>query len=73
MAGVANPRVVWLFSLARSGSSVAVYSAAAPWGHAVGDELLGPWDRTGEPYNYPAKQKDLAELRQETIDEYLAV
>lgn len=57
-----QPKVVWLFSLARSGSSVAVYSAAAPWGHAVADEILGPWDRTGAPYNYPAKQKDLAEL-----------
>lgn len=62
MTGLAPPKVVWLFSLARSGSSVAVYSAAAPWGHAVGDELLGPWDRTGAPYNYPARQKDLAEL-----------
>lgn len=58
----ANPRVVWLFSLARSGSSVAVYSAAAPWGHEVADEITGPWDRTTPPYNYPAKQKDLVEL-----------
>lgn len=58
----ALPTVVWLFSLARSGSSVAVYSAAAPWGHAVADEILGPWDRTGAPYHYPARQKDLAEL-----------
>lgn len=57
-----TPTVVWLFSLARSGSSVAVYSAAAPWGHAVADEILGPWDRTGAPYHYPPSQKDLAEL-----------
>ena len=59
-----TPKVVWLFSLARSGSSVAVYSAAAPWGHAVADEILGPWDRTGAPYHYPPAQKDLVDLFQ---------
>lgn len=52
-------RVLWLFSLIRSGSSVAAYSAAAPWGHAVADEVFGPWDRTGEPYNYPREQDEL--------------
>lgn len=49
-------RVLWLFSLIRSGSSIAAYSGAAPWGHAVADEPFGPWDRTGEPYNYPREQ-----------------
>lgn len=52
-------RVLWLFSLIRSGSSIAAYSAAAPWGHAVADEPFGPWDRTGEPYNYPKEQDEL--------------
>lgn len=52
-------RVLWLFSLIRSGSSIAAYSAAAPWGHAVADEPFGPWDRTGEPYNYPREQDEL--------------
>lgn len=51
--------VVWVFSLPRSGSSVTAYAAAAPWGHAVLDEPLGPWDRTGPPYNYPPLQRDL--------------
>lgn len=52
-------RVLWLFSLIRSGSSIAAYAAAAPWNHAVADEPFGPWDRTGEPYNYPRVQDDL--------------
>ena len=56
-----NPhaRVLWLFSLIRSGSSIAAYGAGAPWGHAVADEIFGPWDRTGEPYNYPTEQDEL--------------
>ncbi len=49
----------WVFSLARSGSSVTAYAAAAPWGHAVADEPFGPWDRTGEPYFYPREHLDL--------------
>jgi len=53
-------RVCWLISLPRSGSSVTAYAAAAPWGHGVADEIFGPWDRTGEPYCYPAQQRDLA-------------
>jgi hypothetical protein len=52
-------QVVWIFSLPRSGSSVTAYAAAAPWGHAVADEPLGPWDRTGPPYNYPPIQREL--------------
>lgn len=52
-------RVLWLFSLIRSGSSIAAYAAAAPWGHTVADEPFGPWDRTGEPYSYPREQDEL--------------
>jgi hypothetical protein len=52
-------RVGWLFSMARSGSSVAAYGAAAPWGHPVADEIFGPWDRTEPPYHYPEAQLDL--------------
>ena len=54
--------VAWLFSLIRSGSSVTAYAAAAPWRAAVLDEPFGPWDRTGEPYNYPAEQARLKGL-----------
>ena len=53
--------VVWIFALPRSGSSVTAYAAAKPFGAVVADEVLGPWDRTGDPYNYPALQKRLAE------------
>ncbi|MCH7791539.1 MAG: hypothetical protein IID31_04565 [Planctomycetes bacterium] len=53
--------VVWIFSLPRNGSSVTAYAAAEPFGAAVADEVLGPWDRTGEPYNYPALQRRLIE------------
>lgn len=35
------------------------YAAAAPWGHPVLDEPLGPWDRTGAPYHYPVLQREL--------------
>jgi len=59
---MSSVRVVWLFSLARSGSSVAVYASASALGHAVADEVLGPWDRTGPPYNYPEEQGELVEL-----------
>ncbi len=52
-------RVYWIFSLPRSGSSVTAYAAAHALGCPVADEPLGPWDRTGEPYNYPAIQAEL--------------
>lgn len=55
-------RIVWLFGLARSGTSVAAYGAAAPWSLPVADEVMGPWDRTGEPYCYPPDQAHLVEL-----------
>ncbi len=52
----------WVFGLARSGSSITAYAAAAPWNLPVADEIMGPWDRTGEPYNYPPKQAKLVEM-----------
>lgn len=52
-------RVLWIFSLPRSGSSVTAYAAAHALGCPVADEPLGPWDRTGEPYNYPPSQAEL--------------
>ena len=52
-------RVYWIFSLPRSGSSVTAYAAAHALGCPVADEPLGPWDRTGEPYNYPPSQAEL--------------
>ncbi|MEQ9097248.1 MAG: hypothetical protein RIE32_13415 [Phycisphaerales bacterium] len=52
-------RVFWIFSLPRSGSSVTAYAAAHALDCPVADEPLGPWDRTGEPYNYPASQAEL--------------
>ncbi len=57
----ADVKVGWLFSMARSGSSIAVYAAAAPWGHAVADEVFGPWDRTGDLYKFPRSQFELIE------------
>jgi hypothetical protein len=51
--------VGWVFSLARSGSSVTAYASAAPWNHAIADEPFGPWDRTGPPYHYPASHLEL--------------
>ena len=54
-------RVAWLFGLARSGSSITAYAAAEAAHAAIADEVLGPWDRTGAPYNYPAEQATLAE------------
>ncbi|MCW5767440.1 MAG: hypothetical protein KIT19_02050 [Phycisphaeraceae bacterium] len=62
-------RVLWLFSLIRSGSSIAAYSAAAPWGHAVADEPFGPWDRTGPPYGYPREQDELQKMFGESSHE----
>lgn len=55
-------RVVWVFGLARSGSSITAYAAAAPWDLPVADEIMGPWDRTGEPYNFPPEQARLVEM-----------
>ncbi len=52
----------WVFGLARSGSSITAYAAAAAWDLPVADEIMGPWDRTGEPYNYPQEQARLVEL-----------
>ncbi len=52
-------RVLWIFSLPRSGSSVTAYAAAHALGCPVADEPLGPWDRTVEPYNYPPNQAEL--------------
>ncbi|MEQ8316236.1 MAG: hypothetical protein RIE77_10205 [Phycisphaerales bacterium] len=52
-------RAYWIFSLPRSGSSVTAYAAAHALGWPVADEPLGPWDRTVEPYNYPASQAEL--------------
>jgi hypothetical protein len=54
-----RPRVGWLFSLARSGTSVACYAAAAPWALPVADEPFGPWDRTRPPFDLPPVQADL--------------
>ncbi|MCA9271754.1 MAG: sulfotransferase [Phycisphaerales bacterium] len=54
--------VGWVFGLARSGSSITAYASAAPWGLPVADEIMGPWDRTGEPYNYPPEQARLVEM-----------
>lgn len=63
---VVTVQVCWIFSLARCGTSVTAYAAAAPWGHAVADEVFGPWDRTGPPYHYPPSQESLRRLFQET-------
>lgn len=62
MASSAHASVYWVISLARSGSSVAAYGAAAPWNVPIADEVFGPWDRTGEPYHYPKEQVELKEL-----------
>jgi hypothetical protein len=49
----------WVFGLARSGTSITAYAAAHAVGAAVADEILGPWDRTGPPYHYPAEHAAL--------------
>lgn len=54
-----EPPICWLFSMTRSGSSVSAYAAAHALGACVLDEPLGPWDRTGPPYGYPALQKEV--------------
>ncbi len=60
------PQVCWLLSPIRSGSSVTVYAAGAGLGWPVADEVFGPWDRTGEPYHYPASHVRLLEAFQAT-------
>ena len=60
------PRVCWLLSPIRSGSSVTVYAAGAGLGWPVADEIFGPWDRTGEPYHYPRSQVQLLEAFKST-------
>ena len=57
-----SAEVVWVFSLPRSGSSVTAYAAAAAFGVPVADEVFGPWDRTGTPYNYPRVQHELVRI-----------
>ena len=62
---VTTPRaqVCWLFSMTRSGSSVAAYAAAHPWGVPVADEVFTSFeDRTRPPYNFPVQQRALREL-----------
>lgn len=59
-------RVGWIFSLIRSGSSIAAYATAAgaglePGVVPVADEVFGPWVRTGKLYQFPAEQKQLVE------------
>lgn len=55
--------VCWLFSMTRSGSSVAAYAAAWPWRVPVADEVMTSFeDRTREPYNFPVEQRALREL-----------
>jgi hypothetical protein len=55
-------RVGWVFSLARSGSSITAYAAAAPWKAPTADEIMGPWIRTEPPYNFPPEQARLVRL-----------
>jgi hypothetical protein len=58
-------KIGWLFSMARSGTSIASYGAAAPWGHPVCDEPFGPWDRTTPPFNHPRVQRRLMKAFEE--------
>lgn len=54
--------IAWLFSMIRSGSSIAAYAAAAPFGGVVADEIFGPWVRTGPHYRFPPEQRIVTEL-----------
>ncbi|MEL6497409.1 MAG: hypothetical protein AAF937_03030 [Planctomycetota bacterium] len=54
-------RVGWVFGLARTGTSITAYAAAHAADAAVADEILGPWDRTGPPYDYPTEQAEIVE------------
>lgn len=57
-----RPPIAWLFSMIRSGSSIAAYAAAAPFGGVVADEIFGPWVRTGPHYKFPPEQQTVTEL-----------
>jgi hypothetical protein len=57
-----HPPIAWLFSMIRSGSSIAAYAAAAPFGGVVADEIFGPWVRTGPYYKFPPEQRTVTEL-----------
>lgn len=57
-----RPHIAWLFSMIRSGSSIAAYAAAAPFGGVVADEIFGPWVRTGPHYRFPPEQQVVTEL-----------
>jgi hypothetical protein len=57
-----HPPIAWLFSMIRSGSSIAAYAAAAPFGGVVADEIFGPWVRTGPHYKFPPEQQTVTEL-----------
>ena len=59
---MSTPRVLWLFTMTRSGSSAVTYASAKALGYAVADEPFGPWDRTGPPYRYPPEQVELHKL-----------
>ncbi len=69
-AASSHAEVCWVFSLARCGCSIVAYAAAAPWQVPVADEPFGPWDRTGEPYNYPPEQDELRRLYWD-VDEHI--
>ncbi len=56
------PPIAWLFSMIRSGSSIAAYAAAAPFRGIVADEIFGPWVRTGPHYKFPPEQQTVTEL-----------
>lgn len=56
-----HPPIAWLFSMIRSGSSIAAYAAAAPFGGVVADEIFGPWVRTGPHYKFPPEQQTVTE------------
>ncbi len=57
-----HPPIAWLFSMIRSGSSIAAYAAAAPFRGIVADEIFGPWVRTGPHYKFPPEQQTVTEL-----------
>lgn len=57
-----HPRIAWLFSMIRSGSSIAAYAAVAPFVGVVADEIFGPWVRTGPYYKFPPEQQTVTEL-----------
>lgn len=63
MLRMSEASVCWLFSMTRSGSSVAAYAAAWPWRVPVADEAMTSFeDRTRPPYNFPEEQKRLRQV-----------